>query len=244
MTGKKTKRNISKKLFFVGGKKYRAVREKLDHAKIYELSEALEFVCNGKVAKFDETVEFILKLGVNPVHSDQIVRGVVSMPNGTGKKVRVAVFVKDDKVSDALKAGADLAGSDKLIEDIKSGAIDFDVCIATPDMMPKISAIAKILGPKGLMPNPKLGTVTANIEQAIQSVKAGQVEFRAEKGGIIHTGIGKASFTTIALTENVKALYDAVVKSRPSGAKGTYIKGAYICSTMGPSLQINLVSLS
>ncbi len=244
MTEKKKKQKVSKNPFLVGGKKYREVREKLVVDKAYDLAEAVDFVHNNKVAKFDETVEFVLKLGVNPVHSDQIVRGVVSMPNGIGKKVRVAAFVKDEKVEEALKAGADIAGSDSLLEEIKAGVINFDVCIATPDMMPKISAVAKILGPKGMMPNPKLGTVTTNIEQAIQLVKAGQVEFRVEKGGVVHTGIGKSSFTPAALVENIKTLYDAVVKAKPSGAKGTYVKGAYICSTMGPSLKINLVSLS
>lgn len=244
MTEKKKKQKPSKSPFLVGGKKYREVREKLVVEKAYDITEAVDFVHSNKVAKFDETVEFVLKLGVNPVHSDQIVRGVVSMPNGIGKKVRVAAFVKDEKIEEALKAGADIAGSDSVLEDIKAGVINFDVCIATPDMMPKISAVAKILGPKGLMPNPKLGTVTTNIAQAIQLVKAGQVEFRVEKGGIVHTGVGKSSFTTAALVENIKTLYDAVVKAKPSGAKGTYVKGAYICSTMGPSLKINLISLS
>lgn len=244
MTEKKKKQKVTKSPFSVGGKKYRAVREQLDDNKSYDLSEAAEFVHNNKTGKFDETVEFVIKLGVNPVHSDQIVRGVVSMPNGTGKQVRVAAFVKDDKVEEALKAGADIAGSDSLLEDIKAGVINFDVCIATPDMMPKISAVAKILGPKGIMPNPKLGTVTTNVPQAIKQVKAGQVEFRVEKAGIVHTGVGKVSFAPKALVENIKTLYDAVVKAKPSGAKGTYVKGAYLCSTMGPSLKINLVSLS
>jgi large subunit ribosomal protein L1 len=244
MTEKKKKQKPSKSPFLAGGKKYREVREKLVADKAYDITEAVDFVHNNKAAKFDETVEFVLKLGVNPVHSDQIVRGVVSMPNGIGKKVRVAAFVKDEKIEEAMKAGADIAGADSLLEDIKAGVINFDVCIATPDMMPKISAVAKILGPKGLMPNPKLGTVTTNIEQAIQLVKAGQVEFRVEKGGIVHTGVGKSSFTTNALIENIKALYDAVVKAKPTGAKGTYVKGAYVCSTMGPSLKINLVSLN
>ena len=244
MTEKKKKQKPSKSPFLAGGKKYREVREKLVADKAYDITEAVDFVHNNKAAKFDETVEFVLKLGVNPVHSDQIVRGVVSMPNGIGKKVRVAAFVKDEKIEEAMKAGADIAGADSLLEDIKAGVINFDVCIATPDMMPKISAVAKILGPKGLMPNPKLGTVTTNIEQAIQLVKAGQVEFRVEKGGIVHTGVGKSSFTTNALIENIKALYDAVVKAKPTVAKGTYVKGAYVCSTMGPSLKINLVSLN
>jgi large subunit ribosomal protein L1 len=246
MTEKKKdkKQKAVKSPFLVGGKKYRAVRERIDSNKLYDLPEAMEIIHNNKVAKFDETVEFVIKLGVNPVHSDQIVRGVVSMPNGIGKKVRVAAFVKEEKVDEALKAGADLAGSDNIIEDIKAGTINFDVCIATPDMMPKISSVAKILGPKGLMPNPKLGTVTTNIEQAIQLAKAGQVEFRVEKAGIVHTGIGKVSFTPKALVENAKALYDAVVKAKPSGAKGVYVKGAFLSSTMGPSLKVNLVSLS
>lgn len=244
MAEKKVKVKREKSPYSVGGKKYQAVRSLLDDAKSYDLQEAISFVQANKVAKFDETVELVLKLGVNPVYSDQIVRGVVSMPSGTGKKVRVAAFVKDEKIEEALKAGADLAGSDELIEKIKAGVIDFDVCIATPDMMPKISSVAKILGPKGIMPNPKLGTVTTNVANAIAQVKAGQVEFRVEKAGIVHAGVGKLSFAADGLSANIKALFDAILKAKPSGAKGTYVKGAYLATTMGPSLRINLMSLS
>lgn len=244
MTEKKAKTKKAKPLFTVGGKKYEAVRTKLDNTKMYDLAEAVSFVQANKVANFDETAELVLNLGVNPVYSDQIVRGVVSMPSGTGKKVRVAAFVKDDKVAEAIEAGADMAGSDELIEKIKAGNIDFDVCIATPDMMPKISSVAKILGPKGIMPNPKLGTVTTNVPAAIAQVKAGQVEFRVEKAGIVHAGVGKLSFSADGLIANIKALFDAILKAKPSGAKGTYVKSVYLTTTMGPSLKINLVSLS
>lgn len=243
MAEKKQKTKVIKQ-YKQGGKNYQAARTKIDDTRSYDIGDAVDFVQANKVAKFNETVELVLKLGVNPVYSDQIVRGVVSMPNGTGKTVRVAVFVKDEKVEEALKAGADLAGSDNLIEKIKAGDIDFDVCIATPDMMPKISAVAKILGPRGIMPNPKLGTVTPNVAQAIAQVKAGQVEFRAEKAGIVHAGVGKINFTNNALVENVKALFDAILKAKPSGAKGAYVKAAYLTTTMGPSLKINLMSLS
>jgi len=226
------------------GKKLKAIKEKLNSEKHYSLIEALQFLSSNKTAKFDETLEAVFNLGVNPVHSDQVVRGVALMPNGTGKKIRVAAIVKDENVQKAKDAGADLAGSDDLVEEIKSGKIEFDVCITTPDMMPKISMVAKILGPKGLMPNPKLGTVAVDFVDAIKKSKSGQVEFRAEKAGIVHTGIGKLSFTPEKLQENFKSLYDALLKAKPSGAKGSYIKSVFLSSTMGPSLRLDVSNLS
>ena len=231
-------------VFLVGGKKYREVRGKLVAEKAYDITEAVDFVHSNKVAKFDETVEFVLKLGVNPVHSDQIVRGVVSMPNGIGKKVRVAAFVKDEKIEEALKAGADIAGSDSVLEDIKAGVINFDVCIATPDMMPKISAVAKILGPKGLMPNPKLGTVTTDLTAGIQQAKKGMVEFRVEKGALIHAAVGKLSFSSQALSENIKALYEALIAARPTDSKGMYMQKMYLSTSQGPSVVVDITTVT
>lgn len=225
------------------GKKLRAVKEKLGKERLYSLQEALSFLQENKYAKFDETLEMVVSLGVDPKHSDQVVRGMASMPHGTGKKVRVAAIVKEDNVSKAKAAGAEIAGADNIIDDIKAGKVDFDVCVTTPDMMPKISMIAKILGPKGLMPNPKLGTVSVDFESAIKNVKSGQVEFRAEKAGIVHAGIGKLSFAMEQLKENFKSLYDALLKAKPSGAKGSYVKGVFVSSTMGPSLKIDISTI-
>jgi large subunit ribosomal protein L1 len=185
-----------------------------------------------------------MKLGVDPRHSDQMVRGVVSLPAGTGKNVRVAVICKDEKFDDAKAAGADLVGSNELIDEIKSGKINFDVCITTPDMMGLVGQVARILGPKGLMPNPKLGTVTVDITTAVKNAKSGQVEFRVEKAGIIHAGIGKLSFSNEDLVNNAKSFISAVVKAKPSGAKGVYLKGVYLSSTMGPSVKVDLVGHS
>lgn len=227
-----------------GGKKIRKVREKLDPSKSYTILEAIDFLKNNSIANFDETLDVAIKLGVNVTHSDQAVRGVADMPNGLGKKVRVAALVKDNNVEKAKKAGASIVGLDDIIEDIKNGKIDFDVCIATPDVMPKIASVAKILGPKGMMPNPKLGTVTMDIENAIKKVQAGQVEYRTEKGGIVHAGVGKLSFVAKALQENVTALINAVVKSKPASAKGVYLKSIFLSSTMGPSLEIDVSSLN
>lgn len=228
----------------LGGKKIRKVRELLPEGKLYTVDDSIGFLQKHKISKFDETLDIVINLGINAAQTDQLVRGVVEMPNGLGKKVRVAVLVKDNNVEKAKKAGAHIVGLDDIIENIKNGIIDFDVCIATPDVMPKIAPIAKILGPKGLMPNPKLGTVTVDIEEAIRKVTAGQVEYRADKGGVVHAGVGKLSFTAKALHENVKVLFDAVVKAKPSASKGTYIKSIFLSSTMGPSLEIDVASLN
>ena len=226
-----------------GGKRIRLARTAVNDNQFYALTDAVAAVKKTATAKFDETVEVALNLGVDPKHSDQMVRGMVSLPKGTGKKVRVAVFAKGDKVEEAKKAGADLVGSDELVEMIKAGTIEFDRCIATPDMMAVVGSVAKILGPRGLMPNPKLGTVTVNVGEAVKTAKSGQVEFRVEKGGIIHAGVGKVSFTPEDIAENIKALVDAVIKARPSGVKGTYLKAAVLSSTMGPSVKLDVAAL-
>lgn len=227
-----------------GGKKIRAVREKLIESKMYAVLEAVEFLQKNSTTKFDQTLDVVMKLGVNVTHSDQVVRGVADMPNGLGKKVRVAALVKDNNVEKAKKAGAAIVGLDEVIEDIKKGKIDFDVCIATPDVMPKIAPVAKILGPKGMMPNPKLGTVTMDVEKAIKKVQAGQVEYRTDKAGLVHAGVGKLSFAAKALKENVEALIAAVNKAKPSSSKGVYLKSVFLSSTMGPSLEIDVSSLT
>ena len=227
-----------------GGKKIRAVREKLTENKMHAVLEAVEFLQKNSATKFDQTLDVVMKLGVNVTHSDQVVRGVADMPNGLGKKVRVAALVKDNNVEKAKKAGAAIVGLDDVIEDIKKGKIDFDVCIATPDVMPKIAPVAKILGPKGMMPNPKLGTVTMDIEKAIKKVQAGQVEYRTDKAGLIHAGVGKLSFTAKALKENVDTLIAAVNKAKPASSKGIYLKSVFLSSTMGPSLEIDVSSLT
>jgi large subunit ribosomal protein L1 len=185
-----------------------------------------------------------MNLGIDPRHADQQVRGVVSLPNGTGKSVRVAVFAKGDKADEATKAGADLVGAEDLAEKVQAGDIDFDRCVATPDMMPIVGRLGKVLGPRGLMPNPKLGTVTADVTEAVQAAKGGQLEFRAERAGIIHAGVGKASFSEDAIAQNVKAFFDAISRAKPSGAKGTYIKKMMLTSTMGPSIKLDVSSLA
>jgi large subunit ribosomal protein L1 len=223
-----------------GGKQMRAVRKLVDKEKEYSLDSAIEFLQANKFVKFDESLEVAINLGVDTKHSDQAVRGVVSMPAGTGKTIRVAVFVKEDRVEEAKKAGADMAGSDDLLQQIQGGKLDFDICIATPDMMGVVGRVARVLGPKGLMPNPKLGTVTVNIEKAINDAKSGQVEFRAEKAGIVHAGVGKVSFKRPDLISNVKTLFEAINKAKPAASKGAYLKSASICSTMGPSLKLDL----
>lgn len=228
---------------YKGGKNIRLSREKIDQDKCYNISDGISLLKELSYVKFDETLEMVLKLGVDPRHSDQLVRGVVSLPAGTGKAVRVAVFCKDEKHDIARDAGADLVGSDDLIDSIRSGKIDFNICIATPDMMAVVGRVAKILGPKGLMPNPKLGTVTQDIEGAVKRAKSGQVEFRVDKNGIIHAGIGKLSFSSEDLATNFKAVYDAVQKSKPSGAKGTYMKDVYLSSSMGPSVKVDLANV-
>ena len=224
------------------GKRLRNAYEEIEADTPYDLDAAIKTIKENATAKFDETVEISLRLGVDPRHADQMVRGVVALPHGTGKEVRVAVFAKGDKVAEAEAAGADIVGAEDLMESIQKGQIDFDRCIATPDMMAVVGRLGKILGPRGLMPNPKLGTVTFDVAQAVQAAKAGQVEFRVEKAGIVHGGVGKVSFTDDALADNVRTFVDAIVKAKPSGAKGTYLKGASLSSTMGPGLKFNVSS--
>lgn len=216
----------------------------LDPQKLYGVDEAIKLAKANATAKFDETIEIALNLGVDPRHADQMVRGVVTLPAGTGKDVRVAVFAKGDKAEEATKAGADVVGAEDLMETIQGGQIDFDRVIATPDMMGIVGRLGKVLGPKGLMPNPKLGTVTPNVAEAVKAAKGGQVEFRVEKAGIIHSGIGKASFTEADLRKNFDAFVDAIVKAKPSGAKGKYVKKAAISSTMGPGLKLDIAEVA
>jgi large subunit ribosomal protein L1 len=223
-------------------KRLRAVYELIDRQTQYDLDEAISLIKTGATAKFDETVEVAVDLGVDPRHADQMVRGVVSLPHGTGKQLRVAVFAKADKAAEARAAGADVVGAEDLMEQVQKGQIDFDRCIATPDMMGLVGRLGKILGPRGLMPNPKVGTVTMDVAGAVKAAKAGQVEFRVEKAGIVHGGVGKASFERGALAENIRAFVDAVLKAKPSGAKGTYLKRVSISSTMGPGLRVNVAS--
>ncbi|MBF0562799.1 MAG: 50S ribosomal protein L1 [Alphaproteobacteria bacterium] len=226
------------------GKRLKAAYEGIEPTTYYDLPKAIALVRAGAKAKFDETIEMAMNLGVDPRHADQMVRGMVELPNGTGKKVRVAVFAKGDRAKEAEVAGADIIGAEDLAEKIQAGQIDFDRCIATPDMMGIVGRLGKVLGPRGLMPNPKLGTVTANVTEAIRAAKAGQVQFRVEKAGIVHAGIGKASFTDAALTENIKAFFDAIVKAKPAGAKGNYIREVSLSSTMGPGVKVSLPSVT
>jgi len=214
----------------------------IDRSKQYEIAEGVKLVKENAKAKFDETIELSMNLGVDPRHSDQNVRGVIDLPNGTGKSIRVGVFAKGDKAEEAKAAGADVVGADDLAEEVQKGEINFDRCIATPDMMPVVGKLGKILGPRGMMPNPKLGSVTQDVAAAIKSAKGGQVEYRVEKAGIVHAGVGKASFSEEALLENVRTLVDAVNKARPSGVKGTYIKRISLSSTMGPGVVLDISS--
>ena len=216
----------------------------LDPTKLYGVDEAIALAKANATSKFDETIEIALNLGVDPRHADQMVRGVVTLPAGTGKDVRVAVFAKGDKAEEALKAGADVVGAEDLMETIQGGTIDFDRVIATPDMMGIVGRLGKVLGPKGLMPNPKLGTVTPNVAEAVKAAKGGQVEFRVEKAGIIHSRIGKASFTEADLRRNFDAFVEAIVKAKPSGAKGKYVKKAALSSTMGPGLKLDVAEVA
>ena len=220
------------------GKRMRKAREAVDRNMQYAIDEAVKLIKQNATTKFDETVEIAMNLGVDPRHADQMVRGVVNLPNGTGRSVRVAVFAKGDKAEEAKKAGADIVGAEELAEDIQKGKIDFDRCIATPDMMPLVGKLGKVLGPRNLMPNPKVGTVTADVTDAVKGAKGGAVEFRVEKEGIIHAGIGKASFSEDALIENIKAFTNAVAKAKPTGVKGTFVKRVAISSTMGPGVKI------
>ena len=227
----------------MAGKRIRNAAEGIDRNKLYTLTEAVDMVKARASAKFDETVEVAMNLGVDPRHADQMVRGVVELPNGTGRTVRVAVFAKGDKAEEARKAGADIVGAEDLVETVQKGEIDFDRCIATPDMMGLVGRLGKVLGPRGLMPNPRVGTVTPDVAAAVASAKGGSVEFRVEKAGIVHAGVGKASFDAKALEENIRAFTAAVSKAKPSGAKGTYLKRIAISSTMGPGVKVDMASL-
>ncbi|MGJ3265606.1 MAG: 50S ribosomal protein L1 [Salinarimonas sp.] len=226
------------------GKRIRSAREGIDPTKQYGLDEAIALLKERSKVKFDETVEIAMNLGVDPRHADQMVRGVCNLPNGSGRTVRVAVFARGAKQDEAKAAGADIVGAEDLVEQIQGGTIDFDRCIATPDMMPLVGRLGKVLGPRGLMPNPKVGTVTMDVKGAVEAAKGGAVEFRVEKAGIVHGGVGKLSFENGKLAENVKAFADAVIKARPSGAKGTYVQGVAITSTMGPGLKIDVSTVT
>jgi large subunit ribosomal protein L1 len=225
------------------GKRLRAALGSVDRNRFYPLGEAVQAVKTNATAKFDETVEVALNLGVDPRHADQMVRGTVNLPHGTGRTVRVAVFARGDKQDEARAAGADIVGAEDLAEQIQGGTIDFDRCIATPDMMPLVGRLGRILGPRGLMPNPKLGTVTPNVREAVEAAKGGQVQFRVEKAGIVHAGVGKASFGEEQLAANVRAFVDAINRVKPSGAKGTYLKRAHLTSTMGPGVKLDIPNL-
>lgn len=224
----------------MAGKRLKKLVEGLDLEKSYALEEAIRLAKANATAKFDETVEISMNLGIDPRHADQMVRGVVGLPNGTGKTVRVGVFARGPKAEEAQAAGADVVGAEDLAEQVQAGNINFDRCIATPDMMALVGRLGKILGPRGLMPNPKLGTVTMDVKGAVEAAKSGQVEYRAEKAGIIHAGIGKASFDADKLAENIRAFVDAVQKARPTGAKGTYLKKVALSSTMGPGVSVEV----
>ena len=225
------------------GKRLTAASAAIDRAKLHPLAEAVQAIKGAATAKFDETIELALALGVDPRHADQMVRGTVNLPHGTGKTLRVAVFARGDKAEEAKAAGADIVGAEDLAEQVQGGQIDFDRCIATPDLMPLVGRLGRILGPRGLMPNPKLGTVTPNVREAVEAAKGGQVQFRVEKAGIVHAGVGKASFAADHLVANVKAFVDAINKAKPSGAKGTYLKRANLSSTMGPGVKVDVPSL-
>jgi len=226
------------------GKRFRAAKATVNRDKLYSLEEAVKLVKNAAQVKFDETIEVALNLGVDPRHADQMVRGVCQLPNGSGRKLRVGVFAKGAKAEEAKKAGADVVGAEDLVEQVQKGVIEFDRCIATPDMMPLVGRLGKMLGPRGLMPNPKVGTVTMDVAQAVSGAKGGAVEFRVEKAGIVQAGVGKASFTEQALVENIRALVDAVMKAKPSGAKGTFLKRMAVASTMGPGVKIEPTSVA
>lgn len=224
------------------GKRIRAAREALGGREDLPVEEAVALVKENARAKFDETIEVALNLGVDPRHADQMVRGKVTLPNGTGRTVRVAVFARGPKADEAREAGADIVGAEDLMETVQGGTIEFDRCIATPDMMPIVGRLGKVLGPRNLMPNPKVGTVTMDVAQAVRDAKGGEVQFRAEKKGVVHAGIGKASFGADALAENLRAFVDAVAKAKPSGAKGTYMKKVSLTSTMGPAVTVDVGS--
>ena len=224
------------------GKRYNAAFEKVDRTKHYSLEDAVKLLKENANAKFDETVEIAMNLGVDPRHADQMVRGVCELPKGSGRTLRVAVFAKGDKADEAKAAGADIVGAEELVEEVQGGKIDFDRCIATPDMMPLVGRLGKVLGPRGMMPNPKVGTVTPNVTEAVKSAKGGAVEFRVEKAGILHAGVGKASFSEADLVENIRAFVAAVAKAKPTGAKGTFMKQMALTSTMGPGVKVEISS--
>ncbi len=226
------------------GKRLKNAYQDIDRATFYDVAEAVKVIKQRATAKLDETIEISMNLGIDPRHADQMVRGIVALPNGTGKSVRVAVFAKGDKAREAEAAGADVVGAEDLAEKVSNGELDFDRCIATPDMMGVVGRLGKILGPRGMMPNPKVGTITSEVGKAIQAVKGGQVEFRAEKAGIVHAGIGKASFSEDALIENIRAFFEAIARAKPSGSKGTFIKKVSLSSTMGAGLKLEIASLS
>jgi large subunit ribosomal protein L1 len=225
------------------GKRTTALREGVDRTKLYPVEEAVKMVKDRAKAKFDETIEVAMNLGVDPRHADQMVRGVVNLPNGSGRSQRVAVFARGAKADEAKAAGADVVGAEDLVEKVQGGNIDFDRCIATPDLMPLVGRLGKVLGPRGMMPNPKVGTVTMDVTTAVRGAKGGSVEFRVEKAGIVQAGVGKASFSADKLVENIKAFADAVQKSKPAGAKGTFINRVAISSTMGPGVKVEPASL-
>lgn len=241
---KKEKATTAKKEKLIGGKRYAAAAKLVDRTRSYSLTDAVKLLKSAPKTKFDETVDIVVNLGVDPKQSDQQVRGMVAMPNGIGKTVRVAVFARGDKAADALKAGADLVGADDLADKILKGETNFERCIATPDMMGVVGKLGKVLGPRGLMPNPKLGTVTPNVAEAVKVAKSGQVEFRIEKAGIVHAGIGKASFSEEAIVQNARAFLEAVNKAKPSGTKGVYMKKVSLSTTMGAGIKIDLTSLA
>src|SRR5215203_696509 len=225
------------------GKRIKAAKADIDRSKLYGLGDAVKLVKERATAKFDETVEVAMNLGVDPRHADQMVRGVCNLPNGSGRTVRVAVFARGGKADEARAAGADVVGAEDLVERVTGGTIDFDRCIATPDMMPLVGRLGKVLGPRGLMPNPKVGTVTMDVAGAVKAAKGGAVEFRVEKAGIVHAGIGKASFDEGKLVENIRAFVDAVSKAKPAGSKGTYIQRVAVSSTMGPGVKVDPASV-
>src|SRR5919199_3479720 len=225
------------------GKRYRAAHDGIDPLKTYPIQDAIKLVKERAKAKFDETVEVAMNLGVDPRHADQMVRGVCNLPNGSGRDVRVAVFARGAKADEARAAGADVVGAEDLFEVVNGGTIDFDRCIATPDLMPLVGRLGKVLGPRGLMPNPKVGTVTMDVKSAVAAAKGGAVEFRVEKAGIVHGGIGKVSFEEGKLVENIRAFADAVAKAKPAGAKGTYIQRIAVSSTMGPGVKVDPASV-
>ena len=222
------------------GKRTKKAMDAFSGKSNVSIEEAVKLVKSNATAKFDETIEIAMNLGVDTRHADQMVRGVVGLPNGTGKSMRVAVFARDAKAQEAKDAGADIVGAEDLMETVQAGTIDFDRCIATPDMMPIVGRLGKVLGPRNLMPNPKVGTVTIDVTEAVKAAKGGEVQFRAEKGGVVHAGIGKASFDEKQLVENIKAFIDAVAKAKPSGSKGSYMKGITLSSTMGPGVTVSV----